>query len=40
MVDEHLKAQCQLAWVGAMNNICNCTEEIVLKELIYGKDAV
>lgn len=34
------KAQNQLAWVRAMNNIRNRAEEIVLKELIYGEDAV
>lgn len=37
---EQLKAQDQMAWVGAMNSICNRAEEIVLKELIYGEDAV
>ena len=39
-INELLKAQDQLAWVGAMNNIRNRAEEIVLKELIYGEDAV
>ena len=39
-LNEHLKAQDQLAWVGAMNSIRNRAEEIVLKELIYGEDAV
>lgn len=39
-INECLKEQDQLAWVGAMNNIHNCAEEIVLKELIYGEDAV
>lgn len=39
-INEHLKAQNQLAWVRAMNNIRNRAEEIVLKELIYGEDAV
>ena len=39
-INECLKAQNQLAWVGAMNNIRNRAEEIVLKELIYGEDAV
>ena len=39
-INEHLKAQDQLAWVGAMNNIRNRAEEIVLKELIYGEVAV
>lgn len=39
-INEHLKAQDQLAWVRAMNNVRNRAEEIVLKELIYGEDAV
>ena len=39
-INECLKAQNQLAWVRAMNNIRNRAEEIVLKELIYGEDAV
>ena len=38
-INEYLKAQDQLAWVRAMNNIRNRAEEIVLKELIYGEDA-
>ena len=39
-IDEQLKAQDQMAWVGAMNNIRNRAEEIILQELIYGEDAV
>ena len=39
-IDEQLKAQDQMAWVGAMNNIRNRAEEIFLQELIYGEDAV
>ena len=39
-VNEELKAYDQLAWVRAMNNIHNRAEEIVLRELIYGEDAV
>ena len=39
-INECLKAQDQLAWVRAMNNVCNRAEEIVLKELIYGEDVV
>ena len=39
-INESLKAQDQLAWVRAMNNIRNRAEEIVFKELIYGEDAV
>ena len=34
-VTEILKAQDQLAWVGAMNNIRSAAEEIVLSEFIY-----
>ena len=32
---ETMKATDQMAWVGAMNNIRNRAEEIVLTELIY-----
>ena len=39
-INEQLKAQDQMTWVGAMNNIRNRTEEIILQELIYGEDAV
>ena len=39
-INEQLKARDQLAWVRTMNNIRNRAEEIVLKELIYGEDAV
>ncbi len=35
-ITEQLKAQDPMAWVGAMNNICNAAEEIVLAELIYA----
>ena len=34
-INEALKARDQMAWVGAMNNIRNAAEEIVLSELIY-----
>ncbi len=34
-VTETLKAQDQLAWVGAMNNIRNAATEIVNTEIIY-----
>ena len=39
-VTEDLKATDQLAWVGAMNSIHNRAEKIILRELIYGEDAV
>ena len=35
-VTEALKAEDQMAWVDAMNNIKNRAEEIVLHELIYA----
>ena len=38
-VTEELKAADQVAWVGAMNNIRNRAEEIILREMIYGEDA-
>lgn len=34
-VTEELKARDQMVWVGAVNNIRNAAEEIVLNELIY-----
>ena len=35
-ITEQLKAQDQMAWVGAMNNIRNRAEEIVNAEIIYA----
>ena len=34
-ITEQLKATDQMAWVGAMDNIRNWAEEIILAELIY-----
>lgn len=34
-VTEDMKQENQMAWLGAMNNIRNRAEEIVLAELIY-----
>ncbi len=34
-VTEQLKAENQMLWVQSMNNVTNCAQEIVLKELIY-----
>ena len=34
-VTEKLKAEDQMAWVGAMNNIRDRVREIVLKEVVY-----
>ena len=39
-VTEEVKATDQMDWVGAMNSICNRAEEIILREMIYGEDAV
>ncbi len=35
-ITEALKAQDQMEWVKAMNNIRNSADEIVLRELIYA----
>ena len=34
-VTEELKASDQMAWVRAMNSICNRAEDIVLSEIVY-----
>lgn len=39
-VTAELKADDQMAWVRAMNSIHNRAEEIILRELVYGEDAV
>ena len=36
MIDEALKDRDPMRWVGEMNNIRACAEEIVLKEIIYA----
>ena len=38
-VTEDLKADDPMAWVGAMNNIRSCAEELVLRELIWEEEA-
>ena len=35
-ITEELKGRDQMAWVGAINNICACAEEIVYAELVYA----
>ena len=35
-ITEQLKAQDQMAWIGAMNNIRNAAEEIVHAEVIFA----
>ena len=34
-VTEELKMQDQMAWVGKMNNIRACAEEVVVKKIVY-----
>lgn len=34
-ITEELKATNQMAWVGAMNNIRNAAENVILEEMIY-----
>lgn len=34
-ITEELKTRDQIAWVGAMNNIRNAAEEIILSEIIF-----
>ena len=36
MIDENLKALDPMRWVGEMNNIRACAEEIVLREIVYA----
>ena len=36
MIDEKLKARDPMHWVGEMNNIRACAEEVVLREIIYA----
>ena len=35
-ITEQLKADDQMAWIGAMNNTRACAEEVVYSELIYS----
>lgn len=35
-ITEKLKSTDQMAWVGAINNIKACAEEIVLAEIVYA----
>lgn len=38
-ITEELKATDQIKWVGLMNNIRHCVEEIVISEIVYGWEA-
>ena len=33
---EQLKSENQMQWVGIMNNIWHCAEEVVLKDIVYA----
>lgn len=35
-VTEKLKAEDMMRWVGLMNNICACVQEIVLNDIVYS----
>ena len=37
-ITEELKSSDPMAWIGAMNSISSCAEEIILRELVYGED--
>jgi hypothetical protein len=39
-VTESMKVCEQMAWVRAMNSISSRAEEIILREMIYGEDAI
>lgn len=34
-ITEQLKAEDQMAWVGAMNNIRSAAEEVVMREVVF-----
>ena len=36
-ITEQLKAEDQMAWVGAMNNIRSAAEEVVMQEVVFGQ---
>ena len=35
-VNEQMKAKDSMLWVGKVNNICSCADEIIREELIYS----
>ena len=39
-ITEELKLKDQMAWVGAMNNICHSAEEIVLQEYVCSMEVL
>ena len=34
-ITEQLKAEDQMAWVGAMNNIRSAAEEVMMREVVF-----
>ena len=35
-ITEQLKAEDQMAWVGAMNSIHSAAEEVAMREVVFG----
>lgn len=35
-ITEQMKAEDQMAWVGAMNNVRSASEEVVMREVVFG----
>lgn len=35
-ITEQMKAEDQMAWVGAMNNVRSTAEEVVMREVVFG----
>ena len=35
-ITEQMKAEDQMAWVGAMNNIRSAVEKVVIREVVFG----
>lgn len=35
-ITEQLKAEDQMTWVGAMNNIRSAADEVVMREVVFG----
>lgn len=35
-ITEQMKAEDQMAWVGAMDNIRSAAEEVVMREVVFG----
>lgn len=35
-ITEQMKAEDQMAWIGAMNNIRSAADEVVMQEVVFG----